>query len=151
MIPMSGNTEHTKRIERARRIAKLEREIAAIKDEQQRDQQAAFDAVRPVYRFTLLPTDDKFDKVYDPSCVFYYLKGEVLNIEEMEAVGKQPFQGGMKYLYNTLSESFVMSTGGGCTFHRRENTEALLIDLAEFIATDGNGGDVTEIVNRYRS
>lgn len=113
-------------------------------------------SVDPIYRFTLSPVEDKFEKIYDDSCRLYLLAGKVLNKDELQAVGKVPFEGGMNYLYNSLSNKFVVAVGGGSTFfgssHLGTDTvKSVLSELGEFIKDSPQGGDVTSIMNRYRS
>lgn len=104
--------------------------------------------VQPIYRFTLsLVTPMRGAKIYDTSCVLYTLTGEVINKEEMRYVGKTPFEGGMNYLFNTLSGKFVMAVGGGAVY---TSDPWCLAALSSFILQNPNGGDVTSIVNHYR-
>ena len=131
------------------RIAELEAELAQLKREDADARAAAAKAVQPVYQFTLVPTSDNWQTkgIWDESCVLYTLSGKVLNADEMKAVGNQLFQGSMDYLFNTATGKFIMSTGGGSIFLK--SAEAFG-ELATFVVQNPMGGNVNDIVNRWR-
>jgi hypothetical protein len=105
--------------------------------------------VKPDYLFTIVSVVNSLgDRLYDNSCLLYKLTGMVKNATELRAVGKTPFEGSMTYLFNTLSGRIVMAVSGGTTF---TNNPECFKELSEFLYTMPRGGDVTEIVNKYRS
>lgn len=133
----------------------------ALRQAEAAERQAAIDlaaSVEPIYRFTLSPVTDKFDRVFDGSgCTIYKLEGIVLNKEEIQAVGGQVSDGGMRYVFNHLNGRFVMSTGGGRiwlndgTFGKPFDTEAFEALATYLLEVNIDGGDVTEIVNAARA
>lgn len=135
-----------------------------LKEAERREREAAdrlAASVRPVWRFTLLPSDEKFDKVWDESVLKYRLQGEIQNREELELVNN-PMRndgGGMTYLFNTLSKRLVMSTGGGTMWlsegwgNNEDAIESARIarrELEFFLDLQPEGGDVTQIIEDHR-
>lgn len=149
------------------RVAELEAQIRAIRNEQKAELAERQKSVTPVWRFTILPNEDRsFDKIWDKSVVLYQLRGEVVNRDECEAVGHDVRQmsGSMNYLFNTLSGRLVMSTGGGNvylsdkTWSLRSDKEAVqrsfekaVTAIESFLAEHPEGGDITEIISQHRA
>lgn len=144
----------------ADRITELEAELKQLRQQQREEQEAARKAVSPTYRFTLTPAESSgFDRIVDPSCELWRLTGTVTNREELVAVGASVHEGGMNYLFNTLSGRFVLVVGGGqvwlhlsgdTVWGREAHTEAFA-ELEAFVVANPEGGDVTDIVSRHRS
>lgn len=120
------------------------------------DRRAAIDAFIPQYRFTLKPAHASFDCLWDPTILVYYLRGEMLNAEDLKALGGSPFEGGMAYYYNTSTNRIMGPAGGGSIFIAQNawgsrdltpEDKAKLQALADFIADNPDGGDVTAIVD----
>jgi hypothetical protein len=133
-----------------RSIEEIKTELAAAIEAERIDKEIKQMAVVPIYEYTLYQDTASYrvNEIFDSSCKLYLLTGKVLNHKEMRAVGKTPFEGSMAYLFNTLSGNFVMAVGGGSIFI--SNREGWLA-LSEFVSTHPHGGDVTEIVEKYRT
>lgn len=138
-------------------IAMLDRQLAERRIARQNAAKAAQDAVKPVYKFTLTPSDSRHDKIYDGSCTLYTLAGILVNKDELEAVGNTREEGGkINYLFNHLSGNFVMRVGGGRVWLTKPNSwddDAEVLDQLAHYLLDVNidGGDVTEIVAAFRT
>lgn len=144
------------------RIDQLKAEIREIELAEQAERDARKASVRPVRSYTFTPNERNhgFYKILDESCKLYRLECKVVNKAEMLEVGYTDHdlhEGGMTYLFNTLSGKIVMSTGGG-NVHisdgswSDENKDA--IDLAwarinAFLTAHPEGGDVTLILEEY--
>lgn len=140
------------------KIGELEAELDKLRQQRLDELKALRESVTPRYTYLLVrPTGPGTDRIADPSCVWYRLEGVVINADELHAVGvTTPHQGGMNYLFNTLSGRFVMSGGGGTSyislvddFGRKADTEAFQ-ELEAFVEKHPEGGDVTDIVARGR-
>lgn len=139
------------------KIAELERQIAELRQADLAAMEARRQLVKPSYVFTLEPVHTTgYRKSADPHCCWYRLTGTVTNKPELEEVGIHPFEGGMDYLFNELSGRFVISGGGGSVWlhltphYGEESDDAAFKELEAFIKGSPLGGEVTEIVNRYR-
>lgn len=138
-------------------IAKHEEAIAALVKARDEEMKAKRDAVKPRYTFTLTKCTDPYRKSGDPTCVWYRLTGTVDNAAELNDVGIRPFVGGMDYLFNTVSERFIIDGGSGSIFlrfigdYRGEKDTEAFDELAAYLAENPEGGVVTEIVEHYRS
>jgi hypothetical protein len=107
--------------------------------------------VQYLFTLTLVPEDKHWDPIFDDTCQLYLLKGEVLNKDELKAVGQSSsllFEGGMKYVFNGATGYLVCSVGGGSIFTKDPNCFAA---LSEFLGEHPEGGDVTSIVEYYRN
>jgi hypothetical protein len=141
------------------RAARLREELAALEAEAKKERDALRASVHPVWKFTFSPADptDRWDTVWDPACQWWQLTGEIVNRDEMRAAGHgEDFLrgGGMRYLFNTLSNRIVKNGGGGTLYitgessfdskyaHVRDNTLALL----SLVAQQGKAADVTSII-----
>jgi hypothetical protein len=137
-----------------RTVAEIREELRAAEAREAAEQAARRDAVKPVYKFTLTPEASRFDKIYDPTIVLFKLAGTVTNKAELEAVGAKPDEGGIAYLFNTENGRFVMRTGGGRLWLTGKNSfeedTDVLQELADYLTDNPTGGDVTEIVTRFR-
>lgn len=137
-------------------VAALEQRIRDLRKQQADELAERRKAVSPVYAFVLTPVEDNHHRLADDSCTWYELRGSVLNVRELEAVGIRPFEGAMRYLFNTLSGRFVTDAGGGSIFlhltpdyRGNVDTEAFA-ELAEFVVANPLGGMVTDIVEKHR-
>jgi hypothetical protein len=123
---------------------------------ERKDAEAAKAAFVPVFRFTLLPDDreNNFNRLFEGSgCMYYRLHGEVMNSFEAKAVGATVEGGGASYLYNTLNNRFVGIMGGGRLWLSNgafAEDEDAWKELSKFIEGRPQGGDVTDLVNRFR-
>jgi hypothetical protein len=122
------------------------REARALEDEERRERAKA---TKAVYQFTLKRVRDEaaWHPVYDDFCLLYRLTGKVLNVAELKSVGKIPFEGSMLYLFNGATGRFAAAISGGSIFTSDPNA---FEDLSTFVADHAEGGDVTEIIERYR-
>jgi hypothetical protein len=134
--------------ESKRTVAEIRAELAAALQAETAEKEALAKATQPVYKFTLELVTDNWDKIFDPTCSVYKLIGEVLNKDELKAVGKVPFEGAGRYLFNGATHRFVMAVSGGSYFVSHPDCFA---ELSDFVVYHTDGGDVTEIVNRYRN
>ncbi len=131
-----------------RPIAEIEAELKAALVAERLAKEELRKSVKPIYHHTIAQVPIMgFDRVYDASCIMYQLTGKVLNAEEMKAAGNTPFEGSMRYLYNTLSGNIIMAVGGGSVFI--EGLDGMMA-LSEFIHNNPAGGYVTPIVEKYR-
>lgn len=127
---------------------------AELRDAEAAERAAAAErkaSVKPVFKFTFTPYPDggRWDKIYDQSCLFVRLNGELVNADEMLAAGHSQNDldrqgGGMTYLFNRLSGMIVMSTGGGRLW--LTHTESFAA-LSVWLINSPDGGDCTELVN----
>ena len=131
-------------------VAELEAELREARAREAEAKRAARDAVQPVYQFTLTPEEphQTWQPIFDDTCTLWKLSGKVLNADELKSVGKSPFEGAMKYVHNGATGLFVTSVGGGSIFLK---SRAGWLALSDFLVSHPEGGDVTEIVTRYRA
>lgn len=146
----------------------LRAELKRLEKQEAEEKAAKIAAVKRQWRFTITPAPDRWDPLYDDTLVWYYLQGEVLNADELKAVGAPAdsyANGGMKYLYNVGTGKIAMRGSGGTIYIRdswsicknatveQVRTEMLRTfgELADFISQHPEGGDVTGIVtgNKY--
>lgn len=142
------------------RIADLEKLIHELRAAKAVETESIRAATPIKWRYELqLVTDYKHDRILDESVKMYRLMGTVQNLDEARAAGHSDRDlqaGGLNYLYNTFSGKIIMSHGGGRAFigflsgNVSEASKLAVEELNEFIARFPNGGDVTEIVERYR-
>jgi hypothetical protein len=132
-----------------RSVEEIEAELRAARMKERLELEEKQKAVKPIYTFTLIQSTLGYDtkEVFDSSCVLYILSGTVTNKEELIAVHKIPFEGSMRYLFNTLSGKFVMAVSGGSIFI---SDPLCFTQLSKFVQEYPGGGDVTTIVNLYR-
>jgi hypothetical protein len=141
-----------------RDIEEIRAELRAAEQELEAEKRAAREAVKPAYRFTLLPVTDRENKVYDDTCRVYRLEGVVLNEDALKAVGAyHPGNGAMRYLFNTGTGKLVTALGGGTIYVSRRWGNAddgsdviAMAELSAFLVEHPEGGDVTEIVEAHR-
>jgi hypothetical protein len=139
------------------RIAQLENEILELRRQKAAELEEIKKSVTPQYEWTLTPTVDNYDKIYDSTCKFYTLDGRCVNKHEAEAAGHSHIQeGGMKYLFNTLSGRIVGSWSGGTVWISKGGTsfsadEYTLANLSAFIVQNPDGGNVTSIILDHRA
>lgn len=132
------------------RIAALEAAIKRLRQQEAADLQASKESVPVVMEWVLYPTKDAFRDLWDDSCIFYQLNGICTNKAEAEAAGHTRIQeGGMKYLFNTLSGKFVGTFSGGIVWISKRGfrtDEETLANLNKFVAEHPEGGNITEII-----
>jgi hypothetical protein len=125
--------------------------LEALRAEENYRKEGRRKAVKPVYEFTLTPSNKPYDKIFDPSCRLYELSGRVTNKAALAESGQSVnllFEGGMKYIFNGATGKFVMSTGGGSIFMScQEGWDT----LSNFILRNPEGGDVTVLVEVHRN
>ena len=139
--------EHEDEIKRLKRLAADELELRRA-------------TVVPEWKYTILLSDSKWDRLYDDSVQRFTLEGMMVNREEWEAVGNASGHfgdGGHDLLFNTHSGKIICMTGGG-TIHigfgrDKKDTEHLIAiqELGLFLQSNPEGGDVTHIVNEYKA
>jgi hypothetical protein len=131
--------------ETEQKIATLKQELRELEAQAKAEREERARKVRPEFNFTLVPTEDPWDKIYDPSCRLYSLVGTVMNMKELREVGKGFVTGGsMNYLWNGATNRFVCAVGGGSIYAKDPATWEM---LSQFIVEVPDGGDVTAIVN----
>lgn len=113
-------------------------------------------AVPIKWRYTLIPYEPRptWDELYDDSCCFYELHGEVMNRDEAKLVGHPDFvmtDAGMRYVYNGMTGKFICSTSGGTIYVSGDGADETFSELSEFIHDNPDGGDVTAIVEAHRA
>lgn len=142
------------------RIAQLETQIAAIRNEKDAEVQRTREAVKPEWRITVTPKMDAYYKIHDESVVLYEIRGECTNREACIEAGHPKSElddGGLTYLFNKLSGRIIMDTGGGRVYFsdwghfgvdvevvKRAHKEAIT-EISDFIVRNPDGGDITEI------
>lgn len=97
------------------KIKELEARLAELRRQRDAEIEAVRASVQPIWQYILKPySESGWDRIADPSCRYFRLEGNVVNSDALQAVGARvPDQGGMTYLFNTLSGRFVISAGGG--------------------------------------
>ena len=139
--------------------AELREELRQAEARERVEAEARKRATPVVYRFTAEESTPAWHKVYDPSCRLYNLRGEVVNREEAKAAGHsdhEMHEGGMLYLYNTLTERIVTSIGGGqiwigANWNGSTGSDDVAFDqVSAFLAAHPEGGDITSIVQAHR-
>lgn len=135
-------------------IQALEARLRELRQEEQREAEERRNAVKPTYQFLLTPIKERHttfggDQLFDDDCRLYHLEGTVTNKEELEAVGhRYHFEGGMRYVFNAATGKFACAVSGGSVFlSSKEGWKA----LSEYVDYNPDGGDVTEIVTKYRN
>lgn len=139
-----------------RPIEEIEAELRAAR-QAEADRVAAENAkYAPIYKYTIEPHDDQFDRIFDDTIKLYRISGICTNRDEAEAHGHRPFAGSMNYAYNTVTKKIIMAVGGGTIFisnsyYSKEDfaTEAMT-KVSEFVAANPDGGDITSIVVSHR-
>ena len=140
------------------KIERLKEELREAEARERAEAKARRDAVPILMAYRLEPDSrPQLDEIYDPAVRRYYLSGHVVNREEAEAAGHDVSrkEGGMMYLFNTLSGRLVMRCGGGhvyvgTLYGEDPYLDETLEELNEFLRTHPEGGDVTGIVQLYR-
>lgn len=143
--------------------AELTAMLAELKQVEHDSAKERLESVTPKYRYMILPAIDNFDKLYDESCVFYSISGELLNKDELEAVGWSGHmfsEGSMKYLFNKATGKIVMSVGGGRVYisnpwgSKADMSRDYVAEAYEmvnaFLARYPEGGDITHIIEAHR-
>jgi len=139
------------------RIDALRAELKALEEQEEKDKKTRRAAVKRVWRFVLVPSKSgSLHQIRDSAVVRYRLEGTVVNAEELKAVGNsEDFYrtGGMNYLFNTATGRIIMSEGGGNIYipdgrwgDSAIDAEQTFAKLDAFLATNPDGGDVTEII-----
>ncbi len=105
-----------------KRLQELQKELL----KQAECERAARKAACPrIMKFTIARAKvDSFTRLYDDSCYWLRLTGEVTNKVECKAAGwadSELYSGGLNYLFNDLSKKIVMSHGGG-TYYIQDET-----------------------------
>lgn len=142
-------------------IEQLEAMLLAAKAESRKAREEAADKVQPRYQFTVEPRFDNagFMRILDPAVTVWRVSGIVLNVEELDKVGKRVSQGGMDYLYNKATGRIIGAFGGGTVWFSRgfssdkpgpEELEAYA-RLEAYIDAHPAGGDITHIIEDYRT
>lgn len=140
-------------------VAELEAELKAARDAERAAKEAHRKRVPVQWKFTIKPMEQRlssssFDELYDDTCVFYYLQGEIVNLDEAKTAGhvvSPSHNGGMRYLYNTLTHRIVCSVSGGTIFVSGEGALRCMALISSFLAWNPEGGDITAIVNEHRA
>ena len=148
-------------------IKALEEQKKLLQKEVEEAAKAKRLSVKPIHRFTFKPVEWPHDKLWDPSCKWFYLNHEILNPDECKAVGWNlsgewshdlAHNKGMAYLFNSATGKLVMRNGGGQIwiltelFFASNNKQvieegfAAIKALEAFIVANPEGGDVTEII-----
>lgn len=130
-----------------RSVEQIKAELYEAQKREEQTTRMRRDAVVPEYQYTISPSENKWDRIYDPTCALYHLEGKVLNADELRAVGKTPFEGGMNYLWNGITHSLVCAVGGGSVFIKDQEVHD---ELGQFIYANREGGDVTHIIEHYK-
>lgn len=146
------------------RIEGLEKALAHAKQTKADLLKARRDSVTPIWEYTVKPVRGKaaFDRIYDPTCNLYRIEGRCLNKAELEEVGYSTNdyrEGGMTYIYNTLSHFIVTSIGGGTAFIGLGSSAfgdvdahmAAIEEVSNFIWDNPEGGVINDIVARYKA
>ena len=144
-------------------VEQLRAELKRAEEAEKQKQEERAKACPPIWRFTITPDNSKFDRIYDDTCRLYRLSGVITNKEETEAAGNHIFsgsEGGMSYVFNSLSGKIVMGVGGGRIFvsgrtwnpNPDEDNSAVetFEKISAFIRENPEGGDITDIVNEHR-
>jgi hypothetical protein len=148
-----------------RTIQEIRAELAEAEKAEKLELERLKEAFPPIWQFTIKPAAPRSfsstDELYDDTCRFYELEGEVINREEAAAVGHTELfmrGGGMTYVYNTLSHRIICATGGGTIYISRpwsirDDTSAqeTMEEVNAFLLENPEGGDITEIVERHRT
>lgn len=139
------NENQTERERLEARLRELQAEEAAAK-------KAKAAAVKTRFLFTVSLVEDSWTTVLDDTCCVYLIDGKILNKEELASVGKSStFEGGMKFYFNKVTGRLIGHTGGGTTYvGRGENERACYDEVSAFLVRHPSGGDITEIMNKYR-
>ena len=134
-------------------IIELENKLRAARADKDIIERARRESFVPLFRWTLTPVTDNFDRTFDDSVILYRLHGGLVNREAAEESGVRVNEGGHNYVFNRLNNRFVMGVGGGRLWLNdglyNTNIDAM-IELADYIAVYPDGGDVTHIVRKYQ-
>jgi hypothetical protein len=142
-----------------RSIAEIRAELEAAEKLEREQKLAQQNAVKPVYKFTIFPTpEQRFDRLFDDTMQLFTIKGECLNNDELEAVGKRAESSGqMKYLFNTATGKLVCSLGGGTSYigngftkSDRDFEAEVMGYISTFLKLHSQGGDITHLINAHR-
>lgn len=141
--------------DKATELAELEERARVLRTEVDAEKRAKAAAVKPDYMFTVQPIkNDNWTPVYDDTCCLYFIEGWVRNKAELEAAGNRvPITGGMKFYFNKATGKLIGSVGGGTTYigsGHPEIAQACYGEVSAFIVTHPDGGEITQIMNKYR-
>lgn len=139
-------------------IAAVEGRLTELKNLKRAQDELLRESIVPVYKYTFAPVGDGYGRfTVGGDHTWWRLSGEVQNEEQLRSVGRSVNNGGMNYLRCDLTGRFVLQDGGGVIFltfdHRgsfSERNEEGWEALEDFAEQNPDGGDVTEIVERYR-
>jgi hypothetical protein len=161
-VPMNRNSSV------AAEIARLTEELKVLSKKEEEEKRELRETTKRVWKFTFLPSD-KESLFYGPrpasEVQVFSLFGSVTNEEECLAAGynKENLQGVMCYFVNMLNHEVVCHAGGGSIFitsspwgsgqsvvEAKEDAEVAFKALGKFLASNSDGGDVTEIIMNQR-
>jgi len=130
-------------------LEQLKARVKQLEQQEKEKLKKIQDQLKPVYRFTIRPTEDHWTTIHHQDYCLVNLQGECLNIEEYTKNSlSPPMQGGMNYLYDAIRGSIICKTGGGCIWFQKTETA---IKLGKFLLANPEGGDVTDIINEERN
>lgn len=139
-------------------VEELEQMLCDAKKQASDEARAKRESVVPQYTYSVLPVDDKFERIYDPSVAYYRVEGTCQNQAEIDAVGGKSFTGGMNYLFNSASGSIIGAFGGGTIhiggkgFSRvSPEVDVTIARVSAFIVANPEGGDITSIIEDHNA
>ena len=132
-------------------LAEAQAAVRELEQAAQREREERQKATKPKRKFTLTQVERNtnrlsFDAWFDPNCVCYSLSCEVLNAEELKAVGHGSWTysgGSMRYVFNLLSNKLVCSIGGGTIYFGDQETAD---KISDFIRRNPQGGDISDLI-----
>lgn len=141
-------------------IEELEAQLAEAKRAKAAEANTKRESCPPQWVFTVEPVERSHEEMFDPTCRFYKLSGEVANEEQARAAGWDEHSlrgGGMVYAYNTQTERIICATGGGMIYVSKSYKDKdddshlrTMEKLGAFIGQHPEGGNVTAIVAEHR-
>lgn len=137
--------------------AELRAELAEAEAREKTERDLLKQQVPIQYRYEIAPQPSReaiFDKVYDPTCVRYRIVRRTVNPKEAEAAGHPDWElqeGGMTYVFNTGTNRIICSVSGGTIYISGVGADAAFEQVGNFLAANPQGGDITDIVERFQA
>jgi hypothetical protein len=143
-------------------VRELEEELRQAKQNEEAVAALRRNATPPIWRYTVAPSKKQsYDHIYDDTCVFYTIRGEVLNVDEAEQAGWYDHEmrsGAMRYIFNKVTGRIVTAVGGGTIYvgpsywngENDSHIHTMAAISAQIVKFPDVEIDITNIINAHR-
>jgi hypothetical protein len=143
----------------------LRKELAAAEERERAEIRARKEAVRPIFEYTIMPTEGSntasYSKLYDPTCLLYEIRRTTANRVAARVAGwteDEMKEGGGTYLYNVVTRRIICALGGGTLYINKSLTgpedfadDTAMFHIGAYLAEYPGGGDITYIVENFKA